>query len=58
MRASGLGRATSNWRRASREISHVPASTRWPNEIFSLTMPQSPLFVFCHILPSYERCCA
>ena len=57
MRASGLGRVTSNWRRASREISHVPASRRWPNEVFSLTMLQSPLLVFCH-MPSYERCCA
>ena len=33
MRPSGLGRATPNWRRASREISHVPASSRWLNEM-------------------------
>jgi hypothetical protein len=43
MPVSGLGRVTSNWHRASREISHVPASTRWPNGRFSLTMLQSPL---------------
>ena len=24
----------------------------------SPTMLQSPMFVFCHIVPSYERCCA
>ena len=58
MYASGLGQAIWNWDWTSHVISHVPASTRWHNEMFPLTMLQSPLFVFCHIVPSYERCCA